>query len=214
MQGELKSSLNFMTYFRRLWPLKNHYCSSLRGHWAKNKFLQCLKMFRIFAIFSKRVPHYHLGEGILGGSTKNHLPQNHRNFSGPKCLQSKSMWIFFFVFTWFHRPCFSTSNLLWNCCKFYKWNFFSPMHLTCNEFNVHGVAHMKHLPSMSPLHRKNNHCQIGLFLPPTEGPWTLCVSFKLLVIFYHKFPLTHTDIFFLGESTLRCSTFQHMWTLY
>jgi len=23
-------------------------------------------MFRIFAIFSKWVPHYHLGEGILG----------------------------------------------------------------------------------------------------------------------------------------------------
>jgi hypothetical protein len=43
------------------------------------------------------------------------------------------------------------------------------MHLTCNKFNVHGVAHMKHVPSMSPLHKKNNHCQIGLLLPPMKG---------------------------------------------
>jgi hypothetical protein len=32
MQGEFKSSLNFMTYFRLLQPFKNHYCSSLKGH--------------------------------------------------------------------------------------------------------------------------------------------------------------------------------------
>jgi hypothetical protein len=60
---------------------------------------------------------------------------------------------------------------------------------------------------MSPLHPKANHFQIGLLLPPKEGPWTLCVSFKLLVVFYHKFPFIHTNIFFLDESTLRCYTF-------
>jgi hypothetical protein len=116
----------------------------------------------------------------------------------------------FFVFISFHRPCFWTSNLLSNCCKFYKWHFLSPVHIICNEFNVHRVAHMKHFPSMSPLHPKNNHCQIGLLFPPMEGPWTFCVSFKVLVAFYHKFPFIHTNIFFLGESTLRCSTFQHV----
>ncbi len=83
----------------------------------------------------------------------------------------------FLVFTSFHRPCFSTSNLLWNCCRFCKWCFISPPHLTCNKFNVHGIAHMKHLPSMSPLHPKYNHCQRGLLLPPTECPWTLCFLF-------------------------------------
>jgi hypothetical protein len=60
------------------------------------------------------------------------------------------------------------------------------MHLTCNKFNVHGVAHMKHFPSMSPLYQRNNHCQIG---PPTEGPWTLYVSFlglKLIPKYAHQ----------------------------
>ncbi len=44
------------------------YCSLskiiIAHHWGtlgKNQFLQCLKIFRIFAIFSKWVPHYHLG---------------------------------------------------------------------------------------------------------------------------------------------------------
>ncbi len=32
MQGELKSSLNFMTSFRLLQLFKNHWCLSLRGH--------------------------------------------------------------------------------------------------------------------------------------------------------------------------------------
>jgi hypothetical protein len=36
-------------------------------------------MFRILATFSKWVPHYHLGEGFLGGTTKSHPPQNHKN---------------------------------------------------------------------------------------------------------------------------------------
>jgi hypothetical protein len=62
----------------------------------------------------------------------------------------------FFVFTLLHEPCFSTSNLLWNCYRFCKWHLISPGHLTCNEFNVHGIAHMKHLPSMSPLHQTKN----------------------------------------------------------
>jgi hypothetical protein len=86
----------------------------------------------------------------------------------------------FFFFTVLHAPCFSTSNLLWNCYRFCKWRFISPMHLTCNGFNVHGIAHMKHhVPSMSPLHQKSNHCQIDLLLPPKEGPQTLRVFISL-----------------------------------
>jgi len=49
--------------------------------------------------------------------------------------------------------------------------FFNSMHLTCNKFNVHGIRHMKHVPSMSPFHQK-----IGFLLPPMESPWTFCVS--------------------------------------
>ncbi len=33
---------------------------------GKNQILKCLKMFKIVAIFSKWIPHYHLGEDTLG----------------------------------------------------------------------------------------------------------------------------------------------------
>jgi hypothetical protein len=39
----------------------------IEGTLGKKNLLQCLKMLKNFAIFSKRVPHYHLDEGIFGG---------------------------------------------------------------------------------------------------------------------------------------------------
>ncbi len=88
----------------------------------------------------------------------------------------------FFVFASIHGPCFSTSNLLWNYCRFCKWRFLSLVHLTCNKFNVHGVAHMKHVPSMSPLHPKKKPFSNRPF-PPTNGG---CMDLLCFVTFFYN----------------------------
>jgi hypothetical protein len=66
IQGELKSSLNFKELFSIIVASQEPLLFGIEGTLGKNQFLHSLKMFRIFAIFSKWVPHYHLGEGILG----------------------------------------------------------------------------------------------------------------------------------------------------
>ncbi len=111
-------------------------------HWGD--IIRQTSVFTMFEMLNsqKGFPTTIWVKAYLGGTTKNHPPQNHRNFSSLRCLQSKSMWNVFLVFTSLHKPYFSTSNLLWNYCRFCKWHFLSPMHLICNKFNVHGVAHI------------------------------------------------------------------------
>jgi hypothetical protein len=51
------------------------------------------------------------------------------------------------------------------------------------------------LPSMAPLHPKNNHCEISLLLPPIEGPWPFVSRLVLLVCTpYHVFFALHNWI--------------------
>jgi hypothetical protein len=177
----------------------------IEGTLGKNQFLWCLRMFRILPYFQNGFPTTIWVKAYLGGTTKNHPPHNHVNVDfiliNEKTNFKKQFPIFynwllgivtfdflsldvysqnqckmFFVFISLHGPCFSTSNLLWNYYKYCKWCFISLMHLTCNEFNVHtwGWTH-----ETSSIHvttsQKKNHCQIDFLLPPTEGPWTLCV---------------------------------------
>jgi len=144
-----------MTYFKLLQSLKNHWYSSLRGHQAKINFYNVWKCLEILPYFQNGFPTTIWVKAYLGGTIKKHPPQNHLWFyiigsQEPSPLIFRALDIYsqnqckmFFVFTSFHGPCFSTSNLIWNCCRFCKLHFLSPVHLTCNKFNVHRVAHKK-----------------------------------------------------------------------
>ncbi len=84
MQGAFKSSLNFITYFKLLRLLKNQ-CYSYEGKFSKNNFLQCLKI-KLLSYSQKGFPTTIWVKAYLGGTTKNHPPQNYRIFLGLKHL--------------------------------------------------------------------------------------------------------------------------------
>jgi hypothetical protein len=66
-------------------------------HWG-DVIRQTSKCFEFFPYSQKRFPTTIWVKAYLGGTIKNHPPQNHKNFLGLRCLYSKSMQNYVLVF--------------------------------------------------------------------------------------------------------------------